>query len=62
MTKEEIIEEIKSSNLLPYEIGEIAYESMKDYMNEYFDFSSLEHTENNADIVNFYLSAKTLKD
>lgn len=62
MTKEEIIEEIKQSNLLPYEIGEIAYESMKDYMNEDFDFSSLEYIEKNADIVNFYLSAKIIKD
>ena len=53
---------LDNSNLAPYEVATALYMHLKPYMEQDFDFSSLEHIENNQDIVQFYLSAKQLKD
>ena len=53
---------LDNSNLDPYEVATAVYLHLKPYMEQDFDFSSLEHIENNLDIVQFYLSAKQLKD
>ena len=58
----ELVQVLNDAKLLPYEVATAVYLHLKPYMEQDFDFSSLEHIENNLDIVQFYLSAKQLKD
>ena len=62
MEIDELVQVLNDAKLLPYEVATAVYLHLKPYMEQDFDFSSLEHIENNPDIVQFYLSAKQLKD
>ena len=58
----ELVQVLNDAKLLPYEVATAAYLYLKPYMEQNFDFSSLEDIENNSNIMQFYLSAKQLKD
>ena len=62
MEIDELVQVLNDAKLLPYEVATAAYLHLKPYMEQNFDFSSLERIENNLDIVQFYLSAKQFKD
>ena len=62
MEIDELVQVLNDDKLLPYEVATAAYLHLKPYMEQNFDFSSLERIENNLDIVQFYLSAKQFKD
>ena len=58
----ELVQVLNDAKLLPYEVATAVYLHLKPYMEQNFDFSSLGDIENNSNIIQFYLSAKQLKD
>ena len=62
MTANELTQIIKDSGLLPYQIAEAVYDSLKDVVVDSCEYTSLEYLEKDSDILAFYLAAKHLKD
>ena len=62
MTANELTQIIKDSGLLPYQIAEAVYASLKDIVVDSCEYTSLEHLEGDSDILAFYLAAKHLKE
>ena len=58
----ELVQVLNDAKLLPYEVATAVYLHLKPYMEKDFEYSTLEFTENNLNIMQFYLSAKQLKD
>ena len=62
MSINDLVDIMNESKLRPYDVATAVYLHLKPYMEQDFDFSSLNHIENNLGLVQFYLSAKQLKD
>ena len=62
MDIEQLVTILNESNLLPYEIAAAVYEHLKPSMIDTFEWGSLQNIEDKSDIMQFYLTAKHLKD